>query len=108
MKVTVVYDSTTGDMLATIGGHDAARVRVASLEVPEGDRVDRVDLSGGTPKAVTSPTPASFQERLDAAVKRGDEKRAEQDEKMQREMQAFMVEILKAVNEAEKGEDEDE
>lgn len=76
MKVTVVYDSTTGDMLATLGDHDPTKVKAASFEVPDGDRVDRVDISGDAPKVVTSETPVSWQAQLEAAVKRSDEKRA--------------------------------
>ena len=76
MKVTVVYDSATGDMLATLGDHDPARVKAESFEVPDGDRVDRVDISGDAPKVVTSETPVSWQAQLEAAVKRSDEKRA--------------------------------
>lgn len=108
MKVTVVYDSATGDMLATLGDHDPKKVKAASFDVPDGDRVDRVDISGDAPKVVTSETPVSWQAQLEAAVKQSDEKRSEQAEQMRQEMKAFMVEILKAVNEAEKGEDEDE
>ena len=76
MKVTVVYDSATGDMLATLGDHDPTKVKAASFEVPDGDRVDRVDISGDAPKVVTSETPLSWQAQLEAAVKRSDEKRA--------------------------------
>lgn len=76
MKVTVIYDSTTGDMLATLGDHDPTKVKAASFEVPDGDRVDRVDISGDAPKVVTSETPVSWQAQLEAAVKRSDEKRA--------------------------------
>lgn len=76
MKVTVVYDSTTGDMLATLGDHDPTRVKAESFEVPDGDRVDRVDISGDAPKVVTSETPASWKAQLAAAEKRSDEKRA--------------------------------
>lgn len=76
MKVTVVYDSTTGDMLATLGDHDPTQVKAESFEVPDGDRVDRVDISGDAPKVVTSETPVSWQAQLEAAVKRSDEKRA--------------------------------
>lgn len=76
MKVTVVYDSTTGDMLATLGDHDPTKVKAASFEVPDGDRVDHVDISGDAPKVVTSETPVSWQAQLEAAVKRSDEKRA--------------------------------
>lgn len=76
MKVTVVYDSATGDMLATLGDHDPTKVKAASFEVPDGDRVDRVDISGDAPKVVTSETPVSWQAQLEAAVKRSDEKRA--------------------------------
>ena len=76
MKVTVIYDSTTGDMLATLGDHDPTRGKAESFEVPGGDRVDRVDISGDAPKVVTSETPVSWQAQLEAAVKRSDEKRA--------------------------------
>lgn len=76
MKVTVVYDSATGDMLATLGDHDPTKVKAASFEVPDGNRVDRVDISGDAPKVVTSETPVSWQAQLEAAVKRSDEKRA--------------------------------
>lgn len=76
MKVTVVYDSATGDMLATLGDHDPTKVKAASFEVPDGDRVDRVDISGDAPKVVTSETPVSWQAQLEAAVKRSDERRA--------------------------------
>ena len=76
MKVTVVYDSATGDMLATLGDHDPTWVKAESFEVPDGDRVDRVDISGDAPKVVTSETPVSWQAQLEAAVKQSDEKRA--------------------------------
>ena len=76
MKVTVIYDSTTGDMLATLGDHDPTKVKAENFEVPDGDRVDRVDISGDAPKVVTSETPVSWQAQLEAAVKRSDEKRA--------------------------------
>lgn len=76
MKVTVVYDSMTGDMLAALGDHDPTKVTAASFDVPDGDRVDRVDISGDAPKVVTSETPASWKAQLAAAEKRSDEKRA--------------------------------
>nr|DAR82289.1 MAG TPA: hypothetical protein [Caudoviricetes sp.] len=63
-------------MLATLGDHDPTKVKAASFEVPDGDRVDRVDISGDAPKVVTSETPVSWQAQLEAAVKRSDEKRA--------------------------------
>lgn len=76
MKTTVIYDGENGNVLATIGEYDATRVRAETFEVLDGERVDRVDLSGETPQVVTSSTPASWQAQLEAAVKRSDEKRA--------------------------------
>ena len=106
MKVTVVYDSTTGDMLATIGDHDQTRVKAASFEVPDGDRVDRVDISGDAPKVVTSETPASWKAQLDAAIKRSDERRAEVATRSAEEREALKAEILEAVNDMMKGDEE--
>ena len=36
MKVTVIYDSGTGDMLATVGEHNPEVIKAASFEVPDG------------------------------------------------------------------------
>lgn len=68
MKVTVLYDSTTGDMLATLGDHDPTKVKAASFEVPDGERVDRVDVSKEPHMVVTSDTPVSVQAKLEALV----------------------------------------
>ena len=95
MKVTVIYDSGTGDMLATIGEYDATRVRAETFEVLDGERVDRVDLSGETPQIVTSSTPASWQAELEAAIKRSDEKRAD-----------LEVKVLKMLSEMQEGDEE--
>ena len=68
MKVTVIYDSGTGDMLATVGEHDPEVIKAASFEVPDGERVDRVDVSKEPHTAVTSATPISVQAELKALI----------------------------------------
>ena len=68
MKVTVIYDSGTGDMLATVGEHDPETIKAASFEVPDGERVDRVDVSKETHTVVTSDTPVSVQAKLEALI----------------------------------------
>lgn len=95
MKTTVIYDNGTGNVLAVIGEYDATRVRAATFEVLDGERVDRVDLSGETPQVVTSSTPASWQAELTAAIKRSDEKRAN-----------LEVKVLKILSEMQEGDEE--
>ena len=68
MKVTVIYDSGTGDMLATVGEHDPEVIKAASFEVPDGERVDRVDVSKEPHTVVTSATPISVQAELKALI----------------------------------------
>lgn len=68
MKVTVIYDSGTGDMLATVGEHDPEKIKAASFEVPDGARVDRVDVSKEPHTVVTSDTPASINAKLEALI----------------------------------------
>ena len=112
MRETVIFDGRTGSVLAITGEVDVEHVEALILDVADGMRVDSVDVSGEEPVPVLSATPASWQAQLEAAIKRGDEKRSEQAEQMRQEMRqemkAFTVEVLKAVNEAEKGEGEDE
>lgn len=95
MKTTVVYDGENGNVLATIGEYDATRVRASMFEVLDGERVDRVDLSGETPQVVTSSTPVSWQAELTAAIKRSDEKRAN-----------LEVKVLKILSEMQEGDEE--
>lgn len=95
MKTTVIYDGEKGNVLATIGEYDVTRVRAETFEVLDGERVDRVDLSGETPKVVTSSTPASWQAELEAAIKRSDEKRAD-----------LEVKVLKMLSEMQEGDEE--
>lgn len=68
MKVTVIYDSGTGDMLATVGEHDPETIKAVSFEVPDGARVDRVDVSKEPHTVVTSDTPVSIQAKLEALI----------------------------------------
>ena len=68
MRITVIYDGEKGTVLATIGEYDATRARAETFEVLDGERVDRVDLSGETPQVVISSTPASWQAELKQAV----------------------------------------
>lgn len=95
MKTTVIYDGENGNVLATIGEYDATRVRAETFEVLDGERVDRVDLSGETPQIVTSSTPASWQAELEAAIKWSDEKRAD-----------LEVKVLKMLSEMQEGDEE--
>lgn len=95
MKTTVIYDGENGNVLASIGEYDTTRVRVRTFEVLDGERVDRVDLSGETPQVVTSSTPASWQAELEAAIKRSDEKRAD-----------LEVKVLKMLSEMQEGDEE--
>ena len=95
MKTTVIYDGEKGNVLATIGEYDVTRVRAETFEVLDGERVDRVDLSGETPQVVTSSTPASWQAELTAAIKRSDEKRAN-----------LEVKVLKMLSEMQEGDEE--
>lgn len=95
MKTTVIYDGETGNVLATIGEYDATRVRAETFEALDGERVDRVDLSGDTPKIVTSETPVSWQAQLEKAIQRSDEKRA-----------ALEVKVLKMLSEIQEGDEE--
>lgn len=95
MRTTVIYDIKNGNVLATIGEYDAMRVHAETFEVLDGERVDRVDLSGETPQVVTSSTPASWQSQLEKAIQRSDEKRA-----------ALEVKVLKMLSEIQEGDEE--
>ena len=68
MKVTVIYDSGTGDMLATVGEHNPEVIKAASFEVPGSARVDRVDVSKEPHTVVTSDTPVSISVKLEALI----------------------------------------
>ena len=68
MKVTVIYDSGTGDMLATVGEHNPEVIKAASFAVPDGARVDRVDVSKEPHTVVTSDTPVSISVKLEALI----------------------------------------
>ena len=89
VRVTVIYDSGTGDMLATVGEHDPGVIKAASFEVPDGVRVDRVDVSKEPHTVITSATPISVQAELEAlieenraTIKANQEAIAAQDKKM--------------------------
>ena len=106
MKTTVIYDGENGNVLATIGEYDATRVRASTFDMLDGERVDRVDLSGETPQVVTSSTPASWKAQLEVAIKRSDERRAEVATRSAEEREALKAEILEAVNDMMKGDEE--
>nr|DAY04312.1 MAG TPA: hypothetical protein [Caudoviricetes sp.] len=55
-------------MLATVGEHDPETIKTASFEVPDGARVDRVDVSKEPHTVVTSDTPVSIQAKLEALI----------------------------------------
>nr|DAR85898.1 MAG TPA: hypothetical protein [Caudoviricetes sp.] len=55
-------------MLATVGEHDPEKIKAASFEVPDGARVDRVDVSKDPHTVVTSDTPISAQAKLEALI----------------------------------------
>jgi hypothetical protein len=99
LKTTVIYDNGTGNVLAVIGEYDATRVRAATFEVLDGERVDRVDLSGETPQVVTSSTPASWQAELKQAVAESRAERAAAVAHSEQERESIKAEILAAINE---------
>ncbi|WP_314156398.1 hypothetical protein [Stomatobaculum longum] len=78
MKETVIYDSRTGDVLAVTSERDTEHIEAKVFEVQDGERVDRVDVSGEEHKAVTSATPAS----LEVQVLANKEAIAAQDKKL--------------------------
>lgn len=78
MKETVIYDSRTGDVLAVTSERDTEHIKAKVFEVQDGERVDRVDVSGEEHKAVTSVTPAS----LEVQVLANKEAIAAQDKKL--------------------------
>ena len=89
MKQTVIFDGHTGDVIAVTGECDVEHVEALILEVPDGMKVDAVNVSGENPEPVMSETPATLQVQLQNAIKRSDEMRAE-----------FKADIMRAINEA--------
>nr|DAJ22302.1 MAG TPA: hypothetical protein [Siphoviridae sp. ctYuc6] len=89
MKQTVIFDGHTGDVIAVTGECDVEHVEALILEVPDGMKVDAVNVSGENPEPVMSETPATLQVQLQNAIKRSDEMRAE-----------LKVDIMRAINEA--------
>lgn len=82
MKETVIFNQETGDVLAVIGEYDTTKVRVETFEVATGYRVDRIDVSGEKPVAITNATPASLQAELEAQILANKEAIAAQDKKL--------------------------
>lgn len=78
MKETVIFNRETGDVLAVIGEYNTTKVRAETFEVATGYRVDRIDVSGEKPVAITNATPAS----LEAQVLVNKEAIAAQDKKL--------------------------
>lgn len=64
MKETVIFDGRTGSVLAITGECDTEYVEALVLDVPDGMRVDSVDVSGEEPQPIMSETPASLQMQL--------------------------------------------
>jgi hypothetical protein len=89
MKQTVIFDGHTGDVIAVTGECDVEHVEALILEVPDGMKVDAVNVSGENPEPVMSETPATLQVQLQNAIKRSDEMRAE-----------LKADIMRAINEA--------
>lgn len=89
MKQTVIFDGHTGDVIAVTGECDVEHVEALILEVPDGMKVDAVNVSGENPEPVMSKTPATLQVQLQNAIKRSDEMRAE-----------LKADIMRAINEA--------
>lgn len=89
MKQTVIFDGHTGDVIAVTGECDVEHVEALILEVPDGMRVEAVNVSGENPEPVMSETPATLQVQLQNAIKRSDEMRAE-----------LKADIMRAINEA--------
>ena len=73
MKQTVIFDGHTGDVIAVTGECDVEHVEALILEVPDGMKVDAVNVSGENPEPVMSETPATLQVQLQNAIKRRNE-----------------------------------
>lgn len=97
MRETVIFDGRTGSVIAIAGEVDVEHVEALILEVADGMRVDSVDVSGEEPVPVLSATPASWQARLEAAIKRSDERCA-----------SLETRVLEMFNDMMKGEEADE
>ena len=95
MKETVIFDGRTGEVIAVTGECDVEHVEALILDVPDGMRVDAVDVSGENPVPVMSETPATLQVQLQNAIKRSDEMREE-----------LKADMMRAINEAMKVEEE--
>ena len=95
MKETVIFDGRTGEVIAVTGECDVEHVEALILDVPDGMRVDAVDVSGENPVPVMSETHAPLQVQLQNAIKRSDEMREE-----------LKADMMRAINEAMKGEEE--
>lgn len=96
MKETVIFDGRTGSVLAIMGECDTEHVEALVIDVPDGMRVDSVDVSGEEPQPIMSETPASLQMQLNDAIARSDKLRSE-----------LKVEMMQMINEVLKGEEEE-
>lgn len=106
MRETVIFDGQTGSVIAIAGEVDVEHVEALVLDVEDGMRVDSVDVSGEEPVPVLSATPASWQAQLEAAIKRSDERRAEVAAKSNEALEKRFEELLEAVNDLMKGDEE--
>ena len=106
MKETVIFDGRTGSVIAIAGEVDVEHVEALVLDVEDGMRVDSVDVSGEEPVPILSATPASWQAQLEAAIKRSDERRAEVAAKSNEALEKRFEELLEAVNDLMKGDEE--
>lgn len=107
MRETVIFDGRTGSVIAIAGEVDVEHVEALILDVADGMRVDSVDVSGEEPVPILSATPASWQAQLDAAIERSDERRAEVVAKSHAELEKRFAELLEAVNDLMKGDEEE-
>lgn len=106
MRETVIFDGRTGSVIAIAGEVDVEHVEALVLDVEDGMRVDSVDVSGEEPVPILSATPASWQAQLEAAIKRSDERRAEVAAKSNEALEKRFEELLEAVNDLMKGDEE--
>lgn len=113
MKYTVIYKDT-GDVLAVISEQpDIKNIKIDTFDIPDGNIIDSIDVSGKEHTAVTHATPmadmAKLQAELEATNKRLEElnrKRSEETEEMRKAIlaNATMMATLAPPEEGEEDE----
>nr|DAO68652.1 MAG TPA: hypothetical protein [Caudoviricetes sp.] len=94
MKYTVIYKDT-GDVLAVISEQpDIKSIKINTFEVPEGNIIDSIDVSGKVHTAVTHATPMADMAKLQAELEATNKRLEEMNNKRSAEVEEVRKAIL--------------